>query len=290
MGAESTFFEHFPGSQPLQEAALELLHRSESGFAELWRVRRDGLYRVFKVLKASCRGKQAYEDLLRKEYELACGLEHPGVCRVLDWIVLPILGSAIEMEWVDGSTLAELAEKRPLPAVQVRQLFGEICDALDYVHHRGLVHRDLKPENVMVTHDGGHIRLIDFGLADADEWYLHKQPAGTPGYAAPEVLAGRPADARSDIYSLGVMLLELGGRKFARVAGKCMKQLPEQRYQDVRQLKGALEHRTWPVWLAAVALLLTAVLFLLWLGHNPSARKADRVFEEATELIENTLQ
>lgn len=290
MGAESTFFEHFSGSQPLQEAALELLHRSESGYAELWRVRRDGRYRVFKVLKAPYRGEPAYEDRLRKEYELGCGLEHPGICRILDWKVLPALGSAIEMEWVDGSTLAELAAKGLLPVKQVRRLFGEICDALDYIHRRGLVHRDLKPENVMVTHDGGHVKLIDFGLADAAEWFLHKQPAGTPGYAAPEVFAGRPAEARSDIYSLGVMLLELGGRKFSRVAGKCMKQLPEQRFQDVRQVKCALEHRTWPVWLTAAALLLAAGLLVLWLGHYPSSRKADRVFEEATELIENTLQ
>ena len=290
MGAESTFFEHFAGSQPLQEAALELLHRSESGYAELWRVRREGRYRVFKVLKAPYRGEPAWEVLLRKEYELGCGLEHPGICRILDWKVLPALGSAIEMEWVDGQTLASLSGGRQLPAAQVRRLFGEICDALDYIHRRGLVHRDLKPENVMVTHDGDHIKLIDFGLADADEWYLHKQPAGTPGYVAPEVLAGRPAEARSDIYSLGVMFLELGGRKFSRVAGKCMKPVPDRRFQDIRQLRCALEHRSWPGWMAAAVLLLAAGLILLWLGKGPASREADRVFEEATELIEKTLQ
>ncbi len=286
MGAESTFFGHFPSNPPEREIRPERLYASASGYSELWRIRREGRYRVCKVLKEEHRGDPAFETLLRKEFELGYGLEHPGICRILDWKVLPGLGSAIEMEWVDGESLAELAARGPIPAPRIRSLFCELCEALDYIHRRGLVHRDLKPENVMVTHDGGHVKLIDFGLADAGGWYLHKQPAGTPDYAAPEVLAGREADARSDIWSLGVMLSVLGGRKFSQIAHRCARQIPERRFQDVRQVKMALERCGRPVWLAAMAILLVAgALALLWAGGR-DARRADRIFREATDLIE----
>ena len=290
MGAESVFFSQFPSSPPEREIRPERLYASASGYSELWRIRREGRYRVCKVLKEEHRGDPAFEALLRKEFELGYGLEHPGVCRILDWKELPGLGSAIEMEWVDGESLAELAARGPIPTARIRSLFCELCDALDYIHHRGLVHRDLKPENVMVTHDGGHIKLIDFGLADADGWYLLKLPAGTPGYAAPEVLAGRAADARSDIWSLGVMLSELGGRRLSGVARKCTRPLPEHRFQNVLQVKTSLERRWRPAWLAALAILLAVgVLALVWAGGRES-RRADRIFREATELIENELQ
>ena len=289
MGAESTFFEPRPEGLAVQDVPPELLHSSDAGFTELWRVRREGRYRVCKVLKAERRGDPAFEALLRKEFELGYGLEHPGICRILDWKTLPEWGSAIEMEWVDGQTLADLAAQRALRASEVRRLFGEICDALDYIHRRGLVHRDLKPENVLVTHGGAHVKLIDFGLSDADDWYQHKEAAGTRAYAAPELLAGRPADARSDIYSLGVMLSEVGGKRFSRVARKCTRQVPDSRYQDARQVKRALENRGRWIWGAiAVAVLVFALAALLL--PDRAARQADRIFKEATELIESSLQ
>lgn len=290
MGVESTFFEGCPGALPSEGHLPELLHRSETGYTELWRVRREGRYRVCKVLKPEFRGEAAYEALLRKEFELGCGLDHPGICRILDWKTLPEWGSAVEMEWVDGQTLAELASQGPVPAARLRQLFVELCDALEYIHRRGLVHRDLKPENVLVTHDGGHVRLIDFGLSDAGDWYQLKEAAGTRVYAAPELLAGRPADARSDLYSLGVILSELGGKRFSRVAGKCTRQIPDRRYQDVRQVKRALEGRgRWSrVVVAALAVILVLVAALLL--HDRAARQADRIFGEATDLIERSLQ
>ena len=288
MGLESTFFEQRPEGLPAAGPSPELLHRSETGYTELWRVRRDGRYRVCKVLKPAFRGDPAFEALLRKEFDLGCGLEHPGICRILDWKTLPEWGSAIEMEWVDGRTLADLAAQRSLSASDVRRLFGEICDALDYIHRRGLVHRDLKPENVLVTHDGSHVKLIDFGLSDAGDWYQHKQAAGTRGYAAPELLAGRPADARSDIFSLGVMLSELGGKRFSRVTGKCTRQIPEKRYQDVRQVRRALDERGRWVW-AAVAVVILILMAALLLPDR-AARQADCIFKDATELIENSLR
>ena len=291
MGAESNFFEPLPQGQPVQEAPPELIHVSVEGWCELWRLHHAGRYRVGKVLKPEYRGNPVYESLLRKEFDLGSGLDHPGICRTLDWATLPGFGSAILMEWVDGRTLdVWAAQERPGPD-RVRQVFCEICDALDYLHRRQRIHRDLKPENVMLTHDGDHVKLIDFGLADADAWYLHKQAAGTRDYAAPEVLAGRAADARSDIWSVGVMLKEWGGRRFARVAAKCTRPIPARRYRHAGDLRRALSHRPLRRWLLVLAagLALGAAGWGLW-ESGRAARQADRIFREATEWIEESLR
>ena len=291
MGAESDFFVPIARDLPASETLPEQIHVSESGFCELYLVRRDGRCRVCKVLKPEYRGNPVYESLLRKEFDLGFGLDHPGICRTLDWTRLPGFGSAILMEWVDGRTLdVWAAQEQPGPD-RIRQVFSEICDALDYIHRRQLVHRDIKPENVMLTHDGDHVKLIDFGLADADAWYLYKQAAGTRDYAAPEVLAGRAADARSDIFSVGVMLGELGGRRFSRQAAKCMRQLPDRRYRSAGQLRHALMRRTGLRCMVIVPVILAVVvaLWLLW-DFRRSERHAARIFHEATDLIENALR
>ena len=291
MGLESNFFEKPPASLPAEEPVPERLYASVSGCCELWLLRRAGRYRVCKVLKAEFRGHPVCESLLRKEFDLGYGLDHPGICRILDWETLPDLGPAIIMEWVDGRTLAEWAARERPDVEQVRTVFCELCEALEYIHRRQRVHRDLKPENVMLTCDGDHVKLIDFGLADADAWYLHKQAAGTPGYAAPEVLAGGAADARSDIWSLGVMLAGLGGRRFSRIARKCMRSQPGRRYRSAGQLRRALMRRPARRWLPVLlaVLLCAAAVSPLWSSRR-AARQADRIFREATELVGRGLQ
>lgn len=202
-----------------QPETLELLSRSEAGFSELYRTRKEGKFRVYKCLKPEFRGDPLYEGLLRKEFEIGYSLGHPNICEFYEYLPVAALGNCIEMEWVDGCTLDRLLEQGRVDAPLARKLAREICDALTYMHAKQVLHRDLKPSNVLVTYNGHNVKLIDFGLSDSDGHAVLKQAAGTARYAAPELLNGGPVDNRADIYSLGEMLSPLPVRRC--VANRC---------------------------------------------------------------------
>lgn len=111
------------------------------------------------------------------------------------------------------------------------------------MHQQQVVHRDVKPSNVMITHSGGYVKLIDFGLADTDSHAILKQPAGTLRYMAPEQAQLAQADVRNDIYSLGVILQEMNGLGRVvprRIVSRCLAPI-EQRWQNMEALVDALK-------------------------------------------------
>lgn len=143
------------------------------------------------------------------EVRVARDVSHPNVCRVFD------IGDAdgvpfLTMEYVDGEDLSSLIRRiGRLPQDKAVEVSRQICAGLAAAHDRGVVHRDLKPANVML--DGtGKIRITDFGLAGiAANIQGAEVRAGTPAYMAPEQLAGKEVTARSDIYSLGLVMYEV---------------------------------------------------------------------------------
>jgi tetratricopeptide (TPR) repeat protein len=159
-------------------------------------------------------------DLRRRainEARAAAQLNHPHIAAVYD-VVEAADAPLIVMEYVEGQSLAaRLHDGRPSPDEAVR-ITMQVADALAAAHRAGVVHRDLKPANILVTSDGG-VKILDFGLARVTEAAGRPdlestattmgQLAGTPAYMPPERVLGRPADARGDIYSLGVVLFEL---------------------------------------------------------------------------------
>lgn len=245
----------------------ECIHRSASGWAELYRVERDGKFRALKLIRPELRGQHRYEALLRKEYEIAYSLDHPAIRAVYSFGHSDAFGSYIEMEWVDGLSLAEYLEtNRPGREVS-RKLLTQLCDAISYLHARQIVHRDLKPSNILVTHNGLNLKLIDFGFSDSDSHAVLKAAAGTVSFAAPELLAGGPVDCRADIYSLGkIIALLLPSRR--SVIRRCTAPDPVRRYPDAEQVQAAL--RRWPLRFLAVpaGFLLAAVL--LWTLSRPA--------------------
>jgi serine/threonine-protein kinase len=147
------------------------------------------------------------------EVRLSRQVSHPNVCRVYD--VAELDGQHyLTMEYVDGEDLASLLKRiGRLPSDKALEISRQLCAGVAAAHDKGVLHRDLKPSNVML--DGrGRARITDFGLAVAAEEAAGGEISGTPVYMAPEQLAGKGASARSDIYSLGLVLYEIyTGRK-----------------------------------------------------------------------------
>jgi serine/threonine-protein kinase len=152
-----------------------------------------------------------FYERFRREQEIGQKLNHPKVMRVLpsehhsrDYIV---------MEWVDGISLREILTKGRLPQERATHIAIGICDAVYYINSHGVVHRDLRPEHIMVD-DNDHIKLINFGLASQVAakritFVSLAREMKTVSYASPEEIRGQNCDARSDVYSIGVMLYEM---------------------------------------------------------------------------------
>jgi serine/threonine protein kinase len=176
---------------------------------------------ALKALPPSLSAHAGPRERLWREAKAAAALTHPGICAVhaLEEIDDTLF---IASEYIEGETLrAEIGSgRRPTPRDMLETARG-LAAALASAHAKGITHRDLKPENVMRAADG-RLKILDFGLARVDEAFDQASGAaalaarwtqpgilvGTPAYMAPEQLNGQPADSRSDVFSLGVLLHE----------------------------------------------------------------------------------
>jgi serine/threonine protein kinase len=189
------------------------------GMAEVWLARRaDGAFKREVALKLPMltRLREDLEPRFARERDILASLEHPHIARLYDAGIdqngLPYLS----MEFVQGEPLTEWCEARCLGIVERLALFLQVLEAVRYAHEKQVIHRDLKPSNILVT-GSSQVRLLDFGVAkllegeDAERTPLTSVygRALTPDYASPELLRGDPIDARSDLYSLGVLLYEM---------------------------------------------------------------------------------
>ena len=222
------------------------------GYNLLVRAKRHGRWWMLKGLKESYRNDAVYQVLLQKEYEITSQLQHPMIVSVFSLEEVEGLGLCIVMEWIEGLTLKEWLAQGNHSRKQRRHVADMLMEALAYVQSRQTQHRDLKPSNIMLTHDGQHLKLIDFGLSDTDSHTILKAPAGTEGYMAP--------DGPSDIYSLGRILRELRLGWLSRmVIRKCCAP-SNRRYTDVETIKRDL-HRCWlgPKWILLIICLVALV-------------------------------
>jgi serine/threonine protein kinase len=187
---------------------------ARSGMASIFRATdvRDGKAVAIKLPHPEMEADPVLFDRFKREEDIGKKLDDPGVVRVFNdeersrrYMVL---------EWVDGRLLRQvLNEQKKLPQDRAIRLTLGLCKTLDYIHSQGVVHRDLKPENIMVG-PNDQVKLIDFGIAaNAGSRRLTfaklTEAMGTPDYISPEQVKGKRGDARSDIYSLGIMFYEM---------------------------------------------------------------------------------
>ena len=258
------------------------------GMGEVYRARDVRLDRVvaLKTLRRPIAPDPVARQRFEREARTISSLNHPHICNLYD------VGrhdgvDYLVMEFLDGETLAARLTRGPLPVEELLTHAVAIAGALESAHARGIVHRDLKPSNIVLTAFGA--KLVDFGIAkpnagepatpsarrsgDADATQ-DRGVMGTVGYMAPELLAGKPADARSDLFSFGALIYEMaaGRRPFigsstdevsraviggtpasldaagvavpqglARIVDKALQKDPDHRYRTAAELRADLE-------------------------------------------------
>ncbi|HWR15793.1 MAG TPA: protein kinase [Terriglobales bacterium] len=249
------------------------------GMGQVYRARDERLDRevAIKVLPPDLLAKESARRRFRREALALSRLNHPNIAIVHDFDSEANVDFLV-MELVEGTTLESMIGHGPLSEREVIRVGQQIARALEEAHEKGVIHRDLKPANVMVTAKGA-VKVLDFGLAGVKEIEEQTETrstkvnlvAGTPRYLAPELLSGKPANPRSDIWALGVTLYEMAAARspfggasgfelyeaimkqepaplgseispsLRTVIGRCLAKSPEERYQNAGELRAALD-------------------------------------------------
>jgi TolB-like protein/predicted Ser/Thr protein kinase len=233
------------------------------GMGEVYKAHDRRLHRIVAIKRMIAEDQSRFAS----EARAIAAINHPHICQIYD-----VGPDYLVLEYLQGEPL-----RGPVPPDEAVRLAGQVADALHAAHDRGILHRDLKPANVMVLRQGGTLRakLLDFGVArltgpDIDATQTTAGGVvGTPAYMSPEQAAGKPLDARSDIFSFGALLYELlaGTRAFTgdstaevfsavlrddpapfdapaalqQIVRRCLAKDPERRFQTMADVRQALQ-------------------------------------------------
>ncbi|MGN1109137.1 MAG: serine/threonine-protein kinase, partial [Oscillospiraceae bacterium] len=215
--------------------------------------------------------KKAPQD--RELLKKLSGVHSPYIAEIVEYD-----DEYVYLEYAEGTSLSE----RGAPSSLLYSIFCELCSGLDALHSVGIVHRDIKPSNIILC-DNGHIKIIDFDAARIKKPNADKDTVfvGTDGFAPPEQYGFMQTDERSDIYSLGVTIKLLLRDKFQhspyrRVAEKCMRFNPEQRYSSVSLVKSTLFLCRYGGWFVAAALVVVAAAIVVLCLLNTLASETEK--------------
>ena len=237
---------------------------SSKGHNALYVATRFGRKYVLKALTEPYRESTPHIELLRKEFTIAVGVDHPNIVRLLDFGRMDSIGWYIRMEFIDGITLDQFLETNQPMAIR-RRILEQLIDALSCLHERQVIHRDIKPSNILITRNGNTVKLIDFGVSDTDDYVTFKQPAGSMAYIAPEQLAGKTIDNRADIYAVGKIINLLFLHRYKYIVRTCTRVKPAERYSSCAQVLQAIRRADRVrIWLPVSLILLLLSCAAVW--------------------------
>lgn len=258
---------------------------SNTGFARLFTAVRYGKRYVLKCLKPDFMLTPVYHQALMKEFEIGLQLDHPNISRTISFETVGELGDCIVMEYIDGESLESAISKGVITESIARKIAIGILDAMEYLHAKQIVHRDIKPSNIMITHKGGKVKLIDFGLSDSETFCILKNPAGTRGYLAPEqLLPGAKSDPSADIFSYGKVLIRMAesisSRHLMKVGQICADEDVKRRPADVEEVKKLMGqnnqwHNKLNIWLIVIIIGLILTIVIKIFSPQENAESAD---------------
>lgn len=248
------------------------------GMGEVWRAEDTKLLRqvAIKILPAQLAADEEWKERFLREARTVAQLNHPNIATIYS---IDQQGETlfIAMELIEGQSLAEVTAKGPMMPADAVRVAIHVCDGLSEAHAKGIIHRDIKPDNIILS--PRFVKVLDFGIAKqiggtADPSLTQGgMVVGTPHYMSPEQALGRAVDARTDIFSIGVVLYEMlsGSKPFvgeavteillkivmneprdiaqaafgitpalASIIRRCMQKQPDDRFQDCEELRTAL--------------------------------------------------
>ena len=266
-----------------------------SFICEVYRVKIYGKLHFLKKLKKEHEDNIFFREALRKEFEIGFRLEHPNIVRYVSFHDNEIL-----MEYVDGENLLSFMKTHPAyfkDTEHFDKFVSHFLSALQYLHDNQVLHLDIKPENIMLTRIGCDVKVVDLGCCYSDTFV--DSTGYTTQYAAPEQLAGRKVDVRTDIYAVGKILELLPHPPvYNKVIKRCLNKNPQDRYLSIADLKAALATkkivRKNMMWVASIIVVVFSFLLLSFVFKfssvpNPAIKNTS-VQEEADttkHLIQN---
>ena len=274
------------------------------GYSCLYIATHLGKKNILKGLKPEFKNERFYQDLFRKEFEISHSLDHPNIVKTIDFQNIPNIGDCIVMEYVEGTTLREFVKSRKVTKSQSRKvkdvydkIFNELLDAMEYFHSKQIIHRDLKPDNILITNNSNNVKIIDFGLSDADDYIILKQAAGTRKYAAPEqMIPNNTLDCRADIYSLGIILRNNFPKSYQKIADKCAQHDKEKRFSSVSEIRIFIKKKKITKITAAatlILLLLFGLSFVVtkhYISSGTYSLNEEKILTESTQYIDSQIE
>ena len=250
---------------------------------------RDGAPVMLKALKSEYKDKSQFQTLLRKEFETVSKLDHANIAKETQLIDDPQYGKAIVEEFVDGRPLNDyLAENHSLE--EKLNIIRQIASAIGYANERNIQHRNLKASNVLIAKQGDEVKVIDFRMPFADDLHVGYS---SMVHVSPEQKDGTVAiDARADVYSLGVMMKQMGlPEDYNGLIDKCCSYNRGDRYMDMDSMVADLDGgsgsgpstKRMTVLAAVVVVLIVVVVAFFALQHKNGERQA-----AAQELTDST--